>query len=150
MLGACRIKQRNRLRQLVVLALAIALVGCGGDADRLWGRDFVSSQISGAPESLEMADSNVQVEFVHESGGFGWVSVELSCNELSATVHPSGDRLVTDAIITTDMGCDGLRQEQDDWLSEFFAADPMFEFSGDELTLTSDDAVLQLQDTNTV
>ena len=55
-----------------------------------------------------------------------------------AVVQLDGDRIVTDGLGSTEMGCDAERHAQDEWLEAFLVARPKLKLEGAKLTLSTD------------
>jgi heat shock protein HslJ len=58
----------------------------------------------------------------------------------------SGRRLVVGGLITTEMGCDPARQQQDAWLSQFLTSRPTWRLQGMRLTLENRSTRIVLDD----
>ena len=106
-----------------------------GPAD-LSGRDFLSVDVRVGGEPLTLVP-NTRIRLSFQDGQLG---ASAGCNHFGATYRIDGDRLLVDGGSMTEMGCDGPRHAQDDWLFGFLGADPTFTLSGNDLVLTVDDA----------
>lgn len=56
------------VRRVAVCVVAVALVGCSGAGEELWGRGFVSTEVSGAGSQLALPDTGVFVDFYPDDG----------------------------------------------------------------------------------
>ena len=79
-------------------------------------------------------------------GGFRiWFNAD--CNSARGVVKLAGGRLVSlDGLMVTEMGCDGPRHRQDDWLIKFFMGNPKITLDGPALTIESKEATLHFLD----
>jgi heat shock protein HslJ len=131
-----------------LLAALIALSGClssdddaGQQPDDLVGREFVYTAVTenGEPRPLE-PDTKITISFRSEKDRdtLSWVA---GCNHAGSDVEITDDQLVIDGrrITTTLIGCPRPLTAQDAWLWEFFDADPKWNLTEAELTLTSGD-----------
>lgn len=144
-----------RLHQLAsvpaVLALAL-LTGCGdepatvdsgGSPDDLRGRTFVSTSVTERDKPRELAgDSVVRMEFTDD----GRLVSDAGCNIGQGDVQLDDGKLVVDGYGTTEMGCPGDLSEQDAWLADFIAAGPSWRLSGPDLTLSTEETRITMQD----
>jgi heat shock protein HslJ len=109
--------------------------GAAEPGERLWGRAFVSVRVKEGEANRVLVDGTaVNVRFDRTAGAdsLGW---HAGCNAMGADVQVQGDRLDLGDISATGMGCDARRTEQDEWLFEFFAADPAWLLRGRHLSL---------------
>jgi heat shock protein HslJ len=143
-------------------SVALLASGCGGSADGdppevepgpppppadgLWGRTFeaVSITDSDEPRSL-VQNSSLIVSFTKDPGP-GQIGWRAGCNSFGAKLRIRGDELRVGVIAGTLIGCGAAQERQDEWLSDFFASDPAWRLRGSELTLNSDDVVVELRD----
>lgn len=75
----------------------------------------------------------------------GW---HAGCNGYGAQVRVNADELHVRHITSSLIGCSANREKQDEWLSEFFAADPRWRLSETTLTLTSRGIDVKLEQTS--
>ncbi len=106
-------------------------------------RTFLSTAVTenGAPKPL-VENTRISVRF-HDDGR---VTANAGCNTLGGAGRLNQGKLVLGDMSMTEMGCDGGRMEQDQWLAEFLTSDPAFVLAGQQLTLTGGTTVLQLLD----
>ena len=120
------------------------------DPNLLWGRSFISSTVTegGSPRPLvDGTEIGVRFESRDPVGVVSWVS----CNYRGSDVQITPNRLdvLTASLYRleeTDIGCRGEREQQDNWLAEFFLTDPFWELDGRDLTLRSGDIVIELEE----
>jgi heat shock protein HslJ len=98
-------------------------------------RDFLSTSVTdgGQPRAL-VPNTVIRIGFRD-----GHISASAGCNSFGAAYLIDGDRLMVDGGSITEMGCDGPRHAQDDWLFGLLEADPAIALDGDNLVLTSAD-----------
>jgi heat shock protein HslJ len=141
----------------VALALVSAVsfvvpVACESSDDQaeeasadLSGRYFTSTAVTedGEPRPLA-AGTRIEVSFGQgEDWPIGWMA---GCNSLFATdAEITADMLVVREIGGTLIGCRHDLAEQEEWLHAFFESDPEWRLSGDHLTLTSGETVIELE-----
>jgi heat shock protein HslJ len=140
----------GRIRAAVVIAIAVLLAACTGSipslppgpGPALDGREFLSTAVTvdGAPHDL-VPDTRISLAF--EDGG---LRASAGCNLFGAPYRVDGDRLVTAGGAMTEMGCDGPRHAQDDWLFTLLGSGPTVAVTGDELVLTAGTTVISLLD----
>jgi heat shock protein HslJ len=130
-----------------LLAGAILLVACSGagassaPAAGIDGRTFLSTQVTGV--NL-VPGTQVRLTFTERD-----LSAQAGCNILGGTYSIEGDRLRTTQMFMTEMGCDGPRQAQDEWLAAFLG-NVTFALDGDTLVLTDGTVRLTLMDKEVV
>lgn len=148
------------MRRLAALAIATALLAACGDAgaevgsgpatdgggrggsDPLDGRTFVTTEITedGAPHPL-VEGTELRLSFAD-----GTIAIEAGCNHLRAEYTIDGDTLTATGGVTTDMGCDPGRHEQDEWISRVLTGPIDWALDDTTLVLTSGGTVLRLSD----
>jgi heat shock protein HslJ len=114
----------------------------------LWGRTFTATAVSEGQEPRPLATgTRIRVTFDKFKGRqmVGWVA---GCNGTGGNVQITADRLLIGRTNTTLIGCPDDRQEQDEWLAHFFGSNPNWRLSDGRLTLTSDEAVIELEETH--
>jgi heat shock protein HslJ len=111
------------------------------------GRTFVATTIkqAGTPKQL-VAGTSAELRFLDANR----LVLTAGCNSMSGTARLDGGKLAVTDIATTEMGCDPRRHQQDEWFAAFLAANPTWQLSGDELTLTSDDIEMRFTDRKVV
>jgi hypothetical protein len=114
----------------------------------LWNREFdaVTATEGGQPRPF-VPDSHVGLRFERQRELAIWTG---GCNLMGAKVNITPAQLfLIGQVSGTAVGCRDELHEQDDWLTEFMRSDPFWEFerrvvTGDRLTLTSGDTVIEL------
>lgn len=130
--------------------MSLLVVGCseevgplaptpGSATPSLDGRTFISQEVTGR-DLVEGTEIRLRFQ--------GHLGVTAGCNSMGAGYSIEDGRLVIDAggLSQTEIGCDPERHEQDTWLADFLLSSPSVALSGDELTLTGDDAAIELLD----
>ena len=137
------------------LALALLVTACGDDGDDdvstddggstsevtfddLVGKTFVSTGVTG--HEL-VADSVVTLEFID-----GRISANAGCNTQNGEAAVEDGALVVEQLASTMMACDDPLMAQEQWLAGFLEADPEVVLDGAQLTLTSGDEVIELEE----
>ena len=129
---------------LLVLACTGGGAGVGSPspaAASLDGHTYLSTGISGADL---VPETQVRLTFAD-----GNLSAQAGCNIMGGTYAVEGDRLATNQLSMTEMGCDEPRERQDQWLAAFLG-DVAFTLDGDTLTLTDGTVTLTLTDKEVV
>ena len=144
--------KRSPIALFGLVLVAVGLVACSGpsgaspSADAggpsqapasLDGRTFLSTELEGA-----ILVPGTQIRLAFENGN---LSANGGCNTMGGTYTVDGDRIRTTQMSMTEMGCDGPRQAQDEWLARFLG-DARYRLEGDTLTLTDGIATLTLLD----
>jgi len=109
--------------------LLVSLVCCDLDAAALDGRVFVLQSAEGF---RPVADTMPRLAFQH-----GQLSLNAGCNTIFGSFELRDSRLITSELATTEIGCDSVRQSQDEWLQSFLSAEPLCTLTSDRLTLES-------------
>lgn len=83
-------------------------------------------------------DRPLHVGFVRQERGDGllWMT---SCNTFGGDLAVGRDRLTVRDVGGTAAGCEEVQQEQEEWLADFFAADPHWRSLGEQLRLWTSD-----------
>jgi heat shock protein HslJ len=139
----------TRLPDPLVLLVAgtVLLVACSAagapspSGASLDGRTFLSTGIEGAGL---VPDTQVRLTFAD-----GNLNAQAGCNIMGGAYTIEGDRLRTTQLSMTEMGCDGPRQAQDEWLAAFLG-NMTFTLDGDRLVLTDGTVRLTLTDKEVV
>lgn len=133
-----------KLAMPAALAVALALAACGSDAPSLDldGRTFLSTAITDGGADRPLVDgTRLRIGFRD-----GQVAAHAGCNHLAAGYRVDGGRLETDAMSTTDIGCDQALHAQDTLIAEFLGSRPALRLADGELTLESGGVVMVLTD----
>lgn len=131
---------------LLLVAGMVLLAACSAGAPSpsgasLNGRTFLSTGVQGADL---VPGTQVRLTFVD-----GNVNAQAGCNVMGGTYTIDGERLRTTQLSMTEMGCDGPRQAQDEWLAAFLG-NVTFTLEGDTLVLTNGTVRLTLTDKEVV
>jgi heat shock protein HslJ len=139
-----------RITLAALLAAGVVLVACGSGNDEtgqndLLGRAFRSTAVTEDSEPRRLVpDTHITVTFEERANedGVGW---QAGCNTFGADAEITADSLVVGQIAGTEIGCPDDLQQQDEWLVDFFGSDPEWQLSGDSLSLTSHNTVIELE-----
>jgi heat shock protein HslJ len=115
----------------------------GGLADALRGREFVSVRVTdGGVARALVPGTSVRLTFTERG-----LSAQAGCNTTSNARVENG-RVVVGAggLLTTEMGCDRARTEQDAWLAGVLGAQPSLRLDGDTLELVAGTTRITLTD----
>lgn len=128
----------NRTRLLLAVAAATVLVAaaCTTPGPGLDGETFTGDQATGFDL---VPGTEVSVHFSGEE-----VRASAGCNTLFGHLEWSDERMVVGELASTEMGCDPLLHEQDEWLAQVLTTRPTVDLEEDTLTLTSSAGSLQL------
>ncbi len=136
------------ISRIVPSALLVALVtGCsmfpGGGNLGVAGREFLSTSVTvdGAEQPL-VEGTRIRLSFLDDSQ----LAAYAGCNHFGATYSIDGGVLGVTQVGTTEIGCEPALAEQDAWLFEFLAAQPLITVNADELVLENEVTVLVLVD----
>lgn len=147
------------LRLITAAACLLMLTSCGSDADEaerppdeaersaeeLLDRAFLSVSVTEGDGPRQLAtDDPIRLAF-EERDDRDVVRWRAGCNTYGGTVNVTAERLLLGEISGTQVGCRDELHEQDEWLVGFFAADPRWRLGDDMLTLTSGEAVIELE-----
>jgi heat shock protein HslJ len=140
----------NAVGRVTVAVLGLLLVvACGsraasGGMNDLRGRTFLSTGVTenGQPKQL-VAGTRIRLSFGEEGRQIG---VNAGCNHMGGEARVENGRLVAGEMAMTAMGCDGGRNEQDDWLAKFITGKPSITSSGSELVLANNTTEIRLLD----
>jgi heat shock protein HslJ len=126
-----------RLASVGLVALAAVLTGCG--EERVQG--FLDPGAPADPVRGEyVADGPVRI-FPDGSAPIrltlrgGEISFTAGCNHFSGRATWDDGVLRTSVLGGTEMGCPGARQEQDEWMIDFFGSSPTLELNGTGLAV---------------
>jgi heat shock protein HslJ len=133
-----------RLPATIVVGLASVLVvaACGGTvgggAPQLQGRTFLSTQVEGR---ALVPETRVQLSFDQ-----GSVGASAGCNSMGGDYSLDGNRLVVKQLAQTEMACEPLLMQQDQWLADLLMGGSTITLVGDTLTLEASGVRLTLLD----
>lgn len=114
-----------------------------GDLD---GRTFVSTQVTREGKPYQLA-SRTPIQLALSGST---LSANAGCNHLSGEGSVEGGLLVISDMGGTEMGCEPALMKQDEWLVAFLTAEATVDVDGDNLTLSSADAKVELLDEEVV
>jgi heat shock protein HslJ len=117
---------------------ALALEG-----SELIGMDFILDSAEGY-EPVPNVD--FRMGFSEADGDSIGISYYGGCNHYDGAFTLSGGEMSLEWLGGTEMGCDSMYMEQDDWCGAFLAGGPSVELEGPLLTLTGTDATLVFND----
>lgn len=130
--------------RLLVTTLSLVLAACtaASSGPSLDGREFLSTSVTegGAERPLERG-TGISLRFDD-----GQLSASAGCNIMGGAYRIADGTLLSDAMSTTEMGCDPGRHAQDEWLSEFLGSRPTVELAGNDLVLSGGMTVIRLLD----
>lgn len=135
-------------RFVPLLALVSVLAACGvvpgvGAMASLDGRAFLSTAVTVSGADRPLVDgTQIRLSFTD-----GQIGASAGCNIFGGSYRLSDNRLLISGGAMTEMGCDDARSAQDEWLFAFLGSGPTVALSGNELTLSSTDTVINLLDT---
>jgi heat shock protein HslJ len=118
---------------LVVLALVLAgcgekTVGIGEPTD-----DLAGEYVGDGPVRL-FPDGSAPIRLTLRGGE---ISFTAGCNQFAGHATWDDGVLRASALAGTEMGCPGMRQEQDEWMVHFFGSSPRVELDGTGLVVRS-------------
>lgn len=139
------------MRSVLVFTLLL-MAGCGAqgpgggdqpaDGKELTGRTFLSTSVTGYQLA---ANTRIILAFPEH----GKITATGGCNHLFGEVNFDTDKLAVSNMGGTDMACGKPLMDQDDWVTKFLTAKPVWALTGDELVLTGADAEIKLVDRKT-
>ncbi len=116
------------------------------DLTAIDGRTFLSITVKDGDEERQLVPgTNIRISFNGNQ-----VSAQAGCNTYGGTYHLEGDTLVVEGGAMTEMGCDGPRHAQDDWVFGLIGSQPTLALSGDDLVITSDETTIEMKDREVV
>ena len=83
-----------------------------------------------------VAGTVIRLDFTDD----GRLVANAGCNTISGVVDTDGGELAVADLSTTEMGCDGARHAQDEWLAGFLGASPAWRLDGERLVLSGEGA----------
>jgi heat shock protein HslJ len=138
----------------VVVALILAIAACGdsdtvqssdGDAfsEALDGRQFWSTRVvEGSVDRPLVEGTRIQLRF--DDGSIG---ASAGCNSMGGPFEvEDGSALVVPELVMTEIGCDGPRHAQDEFVLALLSASPTITLVGDVLVLSTETTTVELLD----
>jgi heat shock protein HslJ len=132
---------------LAATGLLLVLTACGQESQAgasLTGKSFLSTAVTenGQPKQLA-PNTRVRLEFTDD----GRLVADAGCNSMQSKVSTSGGKLtLKGGLAMTMMGCPGLQQGQDAWLSKILTATPAWKLDGSKLDVTAGSTTISLVD----
>lgn len=138
----------------VSVLVALVVAACGGvragvdDPQRWWGRTFTSTAVEGdaPPGGGLQPGTEIDLTFDEQEGRreLRW---NAGCNTWGAPVTIEADRLVAGPFSQSANGCRDELDRQDQWLHDFFAAEPRWAVQDGQLVLSADGLVMEFAET---
>lgn len=131
---------------LIVTALAttaLALTACGGGGSSAAGdpQSLIDTAYSVTTVTIDGTQSEVlgpvEIAFTADT-----ISVATPCNGMSGPVTYSESTLTVGALAQTKMACEPALMEQDQVIADALAANPKWQVSGEQLTLTGGSTII--------
>ncbi|MGH9035387.1 MAG: META domain-containing protein [Acidimicrobiia bacterium] len=117
--------------------------GAGGREDGPWGHDYLSVTVTEKGQERPLVSgTRIRLGFTDD----GRLVANAGCNTMGGQAEVRDGRLVVADLATTEMGCDQERHAQDTWLADLLGSRPRFQLTGNDLTLTGDEAEIRLTD----
>jgi heat shock protein HslJ len=140
-----RLGAMRHTRTLVLLLTSLTLAACARGAGSpvtsaspgIDGRTFLSTSVDG---KVLVAGTQIRVSFKK-----GQVSASAGCNSMGGAYRLDGNRLVTDQLATTDMGCQADLMAQDQWVAALLNGATLA-LDGNSLTMTGNGVRVTLLD----
>lgn len=129
----------------LLIGLAL-LAGCGGsvadsDPHDLRDQAYLSTEVRDAGDTIELVkDTRIRVGFRDEA-----ITWTAGCNQFGADLRIDGDQLDLGQAAGTAVGCRPELRRQDEWIEDFFASNPSWQLEDDQLTLESDEMVIEFE-----
>ena len=125
------------LMSAVALLSVPGLAACGGGA----GSSAVSLPgTSYAVTGIVVNGTEIQVQApVIMEFGVDSVAIDTPCNDMGGTIKYGDSTLTVGPLAATKMGCEASLMEQDQILAEAMGANPSWQASNSELSLTAGD-----------
>ncbi len=139
--------RRTSLIGTFLVGVALALSACGGgsstggDPQSLVGTSYAVTAITIDGGNQEVFDP-VEISFAADS-----ISVATPCNGMSGPVTYSETTLTVGALAATKMACEPPLMEQDQVIADALAANPTWQVTGSQLTLTGGGTVITADST---
>ena len=128
------IHPRHALAGLVLLSSVLA--GCGDVSVQGTGEptdDLAGDYVGDGPVRV-FPDSSEPIRLTLRDGE---ISFTAGCNHFSGQATWDDGVLRTSGLGGTEMGCPGARQQQDEWMIDFFGSSPTLELDGTDLAIRS-------------
>ncbi|HUR17012.1 MAG TPA: META domain-containing protein [Candidatus Limnocylindrales bacterium] len=126
---------------------AIAPIGSNpADPSGIDGRTFLSIGIKDGDQVRPLVPGTV----IRISFNGNQISVQAGCNSFGGTYRLDGDTLVVDGGAMTEMGCDGPRHAQDDWIFGLIGSSPTIALRGDDLVINAGQTTIEMKDREVV
>jgi len=131
--------------------MALIATSCGSDDGSgaesqagLEGREFWSTSMTEGGEPKTLVDgTRITLRFSGDQ-----IGASAGCNSMGGTFAVEGSTLRVTDLFMTEMGCDPDRSDQDDFVASALLASPTITLDGNDLTLATSDATIQLLDTS--
>lgn len=138
-----RLNLQMRLAVLGLLVVACGSLAAGPGID-LRGRTFLSTGVTENGQAKQLvAGTRIRLGFGDDGRR---ITANAGCNHLGGEARVDDGRLLADDLAMTAMGCDGGRNEQDDWLAKFLMGKPTIRLSGTELILANSTTEIRMLD----
>jgi heat shock protein HslJ len=134
--------RRTSLIGTVLAGVALVLSACGGGSSA--GGDpqsLVDTSYAVSAITVDGVDEDV-LEPVEISFAADSISVTTPCNGMSGPVTYSETTLTVGALAATKMACEPALMEQDQVIADALAANPAWQVTGSQLTLTGGGTVI--------
>lgn len=124
-------------------ATALTLSACGGGGSSAGGdpQSLIDTSYSVTSITVDGADREVlgpvEIAFTADT-----ISVATPCNGMSGPVTYAESTLTVGALAQTKMACEPELMEQDQIIADALAANPAWQLSGEQLTLTGGGTVI--------
>jgi heat shock protein HslJ len=110
----------------------------------LRGRTFLSTGVTENGQAKQLvAGTRIQLDFGDDGRR---IAANAGCNHIGGEARVEDGRLVAEELAMTAMGCDGGRNEQDDWVAKLLTARPTIRLSGMELILANSSTEIRMVD----
>jgi heat shock protein HslJ len=125
-----------RLAPAGLVVLSLVLAGCGETAVGIGEPtdDLAGEYVGDGPVRL-FPDGSAPIRLTLRDGE---ISFTAGCNQFAGHAIWDDGVLRTSALGGTEMGCPGIRQEQDEWMVDFFGSSPRVALDGTDLAVRSD------------
>jgi heat shock protein HslJ len=139
-----------RMIALAAAGLLLALTACGNESEAgasPTGKSYLSTAVTedGKPKQLA-PNTRVRLQFTDD----GRLVADVGCNSMQSKVSTSGGKLTLKGeLVSTAMGCPGLQQGQDAWLSKILSSKPTWKLDGSKLDVTAGSTTISLVDRET-
>jgi heat shock protein HslJ len=117
--------------------LSAGLTGCGEESVQAFrdpGADPVAGEYVGDGPVRLFPDGSEPIRLTLRDGE---ISFTAGCNHFGGQATWEDGVLRTSTLGGTEMGCPGIRQQQDEWMIDFFGSSPELELNGTDLRVGS-------------